>query len=577
MGFRLSTAQQQHFMSKLSSSGAWRFELAERPPRWSLLLIGAVFLGWLALIWFWPVSIYTLTVDDSYYYLKTAANAASGYGLSFDQINLTNGFHPLWMLVLIPMSWLSGGNMELFTRLALTLQLALVYMGAKLLSRAVENRSRWILFSTAVLMLIFYFTKILINGLESGLQWFCICVTLAVVVRLLRQEPARRNGWQYFGLGLLAGLAVLARLTSVLFAGGIVLLVIVVHLQVTGQHSLGLLTRRVGSLALGIALLVTPYLLWNYLSTGHLMPVSAAIKTSREFKLSGTSWLVFTTLAGMWIFSCGILWNSAGAENSTRHFLWLAFPLFTYAILQEEADIVFRGALVSEIWYMVPQALLTAVLMGAVFRQAASRSGMWRAVALAGSILLAGFAALTWYYRLDPRSYASYLAARRTADWLQENTPSQAVVGCWDAGIVGAYSNRRVPDLDGLINSWDYKTKYFDKKLTEQWITDVCKVDYLAQEFWPSQLTPEVLRDYRGVNLLKWNVVHDEPAEVRSWSNLGKPDRMHTLVLTRDGNGVPLEEYLAHLNAPIGDALPQNGESSTQVPTKDEQHTPPAP
>jgi hypothetical protein len=142
------------------------------------------------------------------------------------------------------------------------------------------------------------------------------------------------------------------------------------------------------------------------------------------------------------------------------------------------------------------------------------------------------------------------------------------VVGGWDVGIVGAYSNRRVPDLDGLINSWDYKTNYFDKNLTEHWITDICKVDYLAQEFWPHQLTTEALRDYRGVDLLKWNVVHDESAVIRSWSNFGDPDRLHNLVLSRGGSGVPLGEYLSRLK-PSGDESPQEKQKSpTQPPVK---------
>src|SRR5262249_22089384 len=150
--------------------------------RWPIWIAGAIFLAWLSIIWFWPVSIYTLTVDDSYYYLKTADNAAHGYGLTFDRINPTNGFHPLWMAILVPLAWLSdaisGGNMETFAHLALTLQLGMVWIGSLLLSRALKDQRRWLLFATAVLLLNFYFAKILVNGLESGAQWLCLCATL---------------------------------------------------------------------------------------------------------------------------------------------------------------------------------------------------------------------------------------------------------------------------------------------------------------------------------------------------------------------------------------------------------------
>jgi hypothetical protein len=42
----------------------------------------------------------------------------------------------------------------------------------------------------------------------------------------------------------------------------------------------------------------------------------------------------------------------------------------------------------------------------------------------------------------------SYLAAQ----WLAANTPEDALVGSWNAGVLGYYSGRRVVNLDGLIN-----------------------------------------------------------------------------------------------------------------------------
>lgn len=40
--------------------------------------------------------------DDSYYYFRTANHIALGHGATFDGIDRTNGFHPLWMLNLVP-------------------------------------------------------------------------------------------------------------------------------------------------------------------------------------------------------------------------------------------------------------------------------------------------------------------------------------------------------------------------------------------------------------------------------------------------------------------------------------------
>ena len=296
------------------------------------------------MIWFWSASIYTLTVDDSYYYLKTAANATSGFGFKFDQINTTNGFHPLWMLLLVPLSWLSGGNMEVFTRLAMTLQLGLVYAGAVLLSRALEDRKRWIVLATAVLMLNFYYAKIIINALESGLQWFFVCATLAAALHLLKRDSSQTGAMHWFGLGLLAGLTVLSRLTSVLFIGGIVLLVAAITWQVVTTAKIRSVIERVLLIAVGMAIPISIYLAWTYLSTGHFTPVSAAIKISRDYKLSIVNWIVAGGMAVIWLAACAVLWQSIRTARASRYLIWIAFPLVNYVALQEIADNLFRGA-----------------------------------------------------------------------------------------------------------------------------------------------------------------------------------------------------------------------------------------
>ena len=75
-------------------------------------------------------------------------------------------------------------------------------------------------------------------------------------------------------------------------------------------------------------------------------------------------------------------------------------------------------------------------------------------------------------------------------------------------------------------------------------------VQYIAQYFWKSQMNPESLGDYRNVNLLKWNVVFDDTLAVRAWSNRGIADEQTYLVLSRNGPGIPLEEFLRKKTSP---------------------------
>lgn len=205
---------------------------------------------------------------------------------------------------------------------------------------------------------------------------------------------------------------------------------------------------------------------------------------------------------------------------------------------------------VSEIWYMVPQAILATVALAFVFHLAAQSSMPWRGLGWTAVVGLVAFAGLTWFYRLDPTSYSGYMAARRSADWLRENTDPDAVAAGWDVGIVGGFSNRRVANLDGLINSWDYKENYFDKGKTEAWLsTTKPPVEYIVQYFWADQMNPETLRDYRGVDLTKWKVKFKELVAARSLTNLGQNRDSYYLVLSKGKGGDALPDFLKQLDA----------------------------
>ncbi len=57
------------------------------------------------------------STDDAFYYFKTAQNVSEGYGLTFDRIGRSSGFHPLWMLVCIPVFALARFDLMLPLRL----------------------------------------------------------------------------------------------------------------------------------------------------------------------------------------------------------------------------------------------------------------------------------------------------------------------------------------------------------------------------------------------------------------------------------------------------------------------------
>lgn len=69
-----------------------------------------------------PTLIMLNVPDDAFYYFKIAQNIAAGRGSTFDGLHPTNGYHPLWMGLLIPLLRALPDRLEILVNLALALQ-----------------------------------------------------------------------------------------------------------------------------------------------------------------------------------------------------------------------------------------------------------------------------------------------------------------------------------------------------------------------------------------------------------------------------------------------------------------------
>lgn len=88
--------------------------------------------------------------DDAFYYYKIAANIAQGLGSTFDNMGQTNGYHPLWMLICIPIFSLSKNDLVFPLRLIVMVQGVLNIGSGILLFRTLKRAlSRWLAASLA--------------------------------------------------------------------------------------------------------------------------------------------------------------------------------------------------------------------------------------------------------------------------------------------------------------------------------------------------------------------------------------------------------------------------------------------
>jgi hypothetical protein len=181
--------------------------------------------------------------DDFYYYLQVARNLAAGHGSTFNGLVTTNGYHPLWLLLLTAACFFVHslkGAIAFVAVSSFIATLSTYFLSRRLLLDAGCGRLVSIalaLFSAA------YALHLFTCGME---------VTLAIPFILgfalaLQHSFDRFTFGRCFWLGLLASLTVLARLDSIILLG---LIGIFIFAQPTLRRKVG--PVQVAGLAAGL-------------------------------------------------------------------------------------------------------------------------------------------------------------------------------------------------------------------------------------------------------------------------------------------------------------------------------------
>lgn len=153
--------------------------------------------------------------DDAFFYFKIAENIASGHGSTFDGINPTNGYHPLWMLVCTPIFSLAPLDRYLPLRI-LTFLLALLNAGNALYLLAFLKKIVSLGWAMLGVVLWAFHPEITLHttfaGLETGLYAFFLLALLYHSQEYLQNPVSKQQN----RLVLLAILVLYSRLDSVM-------------------------------------------------------------------------------------------------------------------------------------------------------------------------------------------------------------------------------------------------------------------------------------------------------------------------------------------------------------------------
>ena len=447
--------------------------------------VGLVFLTWFMVILSWPISPFVLMFDDAFYYFTIARNLVRGLGSTFDSINPTNGYHPLWM-GLCMLIFRLGFDGTGAARILLAIQ-SLAFGGALwLLAMAVTTQvNGWrrltqarpevstpgvllgctmaVATAMAVCGLNPLMAYTFINGLESGLVVLLDCALLWLALRWRGDFLFSTTRRDRLGVSALLALLFLARTDAVLLFGCLGLWCLF-RLDLRMPRSWALLLELFGLPVLTLAV----YLWANWMAFGSVMQVSGLVK---GVSLRWSNALPFGLFLGV-----AVAWIYAGTRNmdqpagigrfprvrayrvSTAWYAGFCIVLVGYyGFLQSQQWLWYYGPVL--IYLMGLFALAMADMVESALLELLPLGSPYRTLAIVAGLFILPMAIYLGYEvrdMLDPRAGSTQLADKSAGEWISQHLPEDVVLGSWDAGVIGYYAQRRVINLDGLVNSHAY-------------------------------------------------------------------------------------------------------------------------
>ena len=486
-----------------------------------------------------------LAADDSFYYYRTAQHIVAGDGSTFDGINFTNGYHPLWMLLLLPIFKFAGGDSELALRLVYGL-LSIILAGSMVIYWSFLKKKCGAFAATAILP--FFALPIVLNqftnGLESGLLILVLGILLWCVDRWDLLPP--QNGLaRKAALGFLLALLFLCRLDTAFILIGVATVTCVFYrVRFWSVPGMANALKAYWAVLVVFVVLVSPYLLWNRAHTGHMVPISGALKSSfphvegsllrairpqwAPYSIIITAFVIFA-LASL-LLPTGLLRRQfqPGAQADSGIVMLLGIGLgalmhFTYSVCFTTWG--------TFSWHFASYIPLLLFLGALVFAWLKLKGLPWVGGAFSVVVLVVAIAGTAWGWTTKKKVHDMWYAS---ATWARENTPENATFGMTDCGYFAYFSHRRTINLDGLINGYEFQHALTSSDLPRYF--KHCGLDYVCDYEVAANGLPE-----HFVNLNRILASEYRKGKRGYQFHLEKSQALFTSPLYKEYNGRPIQ------------------------------------
>ena len=400
--------------------------------------------------------------DDSYFYLQIASNIVAGHGSTFHQITPTNGYHPLWMWLTTACMGIAGGDKVNGLHIVTALQVVLFFATA-LVFRRVARMMSLRYWPVGLAIIAAYLLGTGVYGSEAHIN----ALTLVAGIAFLWYALGENSPGVWFVSGLVFGLAILARLDNLF----VVFALIGFAIMHNSQRNPLLIARRTFATALGGALIVVPYLGYNYLLFGHAVPISGAIKSIFpsiliNFDNLGTIGYLVAPFGFVALFT-----GLAIDRDARRRVVWCG--LGAGVVLHAFYVVAYTDHYTNWAWYYV-SGIIAAGLSASYWaewittrvRALIPDNAAYVFMSLAAIVLLSLGATRAWLKGMGPIHVGpvvlnvpinKYRWPQEVGYWMKENLPSESALFVFDwPGAIAFYSDLRLFPMDGLVNDFEY-------------------------------------------------------------------------------------------------------------------------
>lgn len=430
-------------------------------------------------------------LDDGYYYLQVAWNISRGNGSTFDGLQPTNGYHPLWQLALVPLHWMLSKSAAAWA--AVLLQSLLFAASGLVLHRLVRKAGGGGAGSAACGFWVLNFWlwgKGAMSAMETGLLLLLFGLSLNSFLETFRTG---RGAWR---LGALLALTCAARLDAASLA-----LVLCAVLMFSGRR------RQAVKAILPTVCYLLVYFPFNLAVFGGLTPVSGYVKSETGRRLLGR--LLGhgdTAVLGHALKNIGEIMTLGGRLPLALSLAAAAAAAVIGAVVFIRSNGSLRALLVSVAGYglllvgfycvMYPSVLgaytyywlpLLYGITAAAFSSLRLLSRFWRRTAVVSAFALLGLFNVVYAAdRLASYSFRVPPGERPDAAGVRflNSLEGDILVGSWDAGHLGYNCVHPVMNLDGLVAGYGYQRflagNGLDEWILQAGITHLANVDYFT-------------------------------------------------------------------------------------------------